>query len=180
MNIWSPLWYYINFRISSSFVKNAIGILVVIALSLYIALDNKDNFFFTFIVDTIADVPIPPPSPFVFLFSVPAPPSFHPSPHCCVYPLVIHICSLANPFTFFHPAPPSPFTAVSLFHVFMPLFLFCMQGHFKCHLLYKGYVIFLIKYDYFQFYIWLIPNLNTFNVPCITGTHQFYCSLHRH
>ena len=49
----------------------------------------------------------PPPSP--------CQPSLWPSPHCFLCLWVIHTCSLANPFTFFHPVPtsPSPLTAVS-------------------------------------------------------------------
>ena len=54
------------------------------------------NFFHDiFIVDTNKDIPILP--------SLPAPthppPSHWPSPHCCLYLRVMHVCSLVNPFT---------------------------------------------------------------------------------
>ena len=54
------------------------------------------------------------------------PPSLRESPLHCSCPCVIHICSLANLFTFLHLVPPpmSPLTAVSLFCLSMPLFLF--------------------------------------------------------
>ena len=60
--------------------------------------------FYFFIVDTITDIPhfLPfavlqpapasPPSP------PPSPPLPLPSPHCCLYPWVVHACSLANLF----------------------------------------------------------------------------------
>ena len=40
----------------------------------------------------------------------PAPFSLWPPPRCCLCPWVIHVCPLANPFTFFHQFPnvPSP------------------------------------------------------------------------
>ena len=36
------------------------------------------------------------------------PPSLRPPPRCCLCPGVTHTCSLADPFTFFHPIPSSP------------------------------------------------------------------------
>ena len=93
---------------------------------------NTDNVFnFIFIVDTITDVPIF--LPFVYLLHLaPTPPSLWPSPHCCLYLWVMHVCSLANPFPFFPPVPSSssPLTAVSLSHVSVPLFLFCLSIYF--------------------------------------------------
>ena len=58
----------------------------------------------------------PDPNPF---------PSSHHHTYRCLW--VMHMCFLANPFTLFHPVsfPPSPLTAVSLFHMYMSLFLFC-------------------------------------------------------
>ena len=41
------------------------------------------------------------------------PPSLCPSPHCCLSPWAVFICSLANPLTFFHPYSPSPLPADS-------------------------------------------------------------------
>ena len=41
------------------------------------------------------------------------PPSLCPSPHCCLSPWAVCICSLANPLTFFHPYSPSPLPADS-------------------------------------------------------------------
>ena len=51
-------------------------------------------FSFIYIVDTMADVPTPSP----------------PLPHSCLCPQVMHayICSLVNPFTFFHPVASPP------------------------------------------------------------------------
>ena len=65
----------------------------------------------------------------------PPPPSSHslpslwPSPHCYLCLWVTHTCSLANPFIFLHPVPAPPFllTAVSICHVSMSLFLFCLS-----------------------------------------------------
>ena len=51
----------------------------------------------------------------------------------CLCLLVIHRCSLANPFLFFHPVlPPTPLwqLSVCLFHVSMLLFLFCSPVYF--------------------------------------------------
>ena len=64
-------------------------------------------------------------------YSYPPPPSttpsFRQSPHCYLCPWAMLICSLAIPFTFFYPVTPTPstLTAISLFQVSMPLFLFC-------------------------------------------------------
>ena len=44
------------------------------------------------------------------------------SPNRCLCPWVMHKCSVVNPFTIFHPVPPSP-SVVSLFHV--SIFCFC-------------------------------------------------------
>ena len=86
-------------------------------------------FPFILIVDTITNVLVSP--------LCPPPPSL-----CSPFPLAIatllsvsmcmHLCSLANPFPFFHPAPSPapPLNSVSLSHVSMPLFLFCSQVYF--------------------------------------------------
>ena len=79
---------------------------------------------FIFIVDTIGDVPVSPHFAHLHPVHTPLP---RPSPHCSLCLWVMHECSLANPFTFFHAvfSPCSPLTAVSLFHVSMPLVLCC-------------------------------------------------------
>ena len=41
----------------------------------------------------------------------------------------------------------------------------------------KNSVISLIKYDYFQLCIWLIPLLSIFNLPCFIGTVELHCLL---
>ena len=63
------------------------------------------HYFFPYfcIVDTITDVPI--------LLALPASiqpafPALRPPPHCCLCQWVMHIWSLAEPFTFFHPLLP--------------------------------------------------------------------------
>ena len=93
--------------------------------------DMNSLYFFPFFIDTNADVPIPPPH-FAHIHPSSAPPSLWLSPHCFLCLWVTHIRSLANPFTFFHPAlpPTSPRTAVSLFLESMPLFLFCSSADF--------------------------------------------------
>ena len=59
-----------------------------------------DLFYCLFkIVDAITDVSIPPS--FVHLHPA-LPLSLWPSPHCCLCLWVMHIWSLAHPFTFFH------------------------------------------------------------------------------
>ena len=55
-------------------------------------------FFFILTVDTVTDAPIPHPAP--------TPRFLWPSPHCCLCLRLLHICSLANPFPFFHLVPP--------------------------------------------------------------------------
>ena len=35
------------------------------------------------------------------------PSSLWPSPHCCLWPWLVHVCSLATSFPFFHSVPPS-------------------------------------------------------------------------
>ena len=65
-----------------------------------------------------------PLAPFVWL-----------SPLCCLCLCFIFLCVysfLLNPFTFFHPAPQasSLMTAINLFHVSMPLVLFCLSAYF--------------------------------------------------
>ena len=57
---------------------------------------------FIFFVDT-TDIPIYPPLPTSTQPSLL--PSLWPSPHHCPCPWVMHVSSLANPFTFFHPVP---------------------------------------------------------------------------
>ena len=77
---------------------------------------------------------------FVPLF-LPSPPSIQPTPHFhsqsprrCPYPSYMgpSCCSLTNRFTFFQPVPttPEPLTTASLFHVSMPLVLFCLLVYF--------------------------------------------------
>ena len=46
-----------------------------------------------------------PFTPFALLHSVPSPPSLWPSPHCCLCLWLMHLCSLAKPFAFFHSVP---------------------------------------------------------------------------
>ena len=50
--------------------------------------------------------------------------------HSCPFPWFMHICPLANPFTFFQPAPAPPLADVRLFHVSVPLILFCSLVYF--------------------------------------------------
>lgn len=46
------------------------------------------------------------------------PPFIWPSPHYCLYPWAMHLCSLVNSFTFLSPVPhPRLLTYVCLFHV---------------------------------------------------------------
>ena len=67
------------------------------------------SFYFSlyFYVETYTDASIFPL--FACLHLSLTAPSFCPSPHCCLCLWVMHACSLANPFTFFHPdsLPPS-------------------------------------------------------------------------
>ena len=76
---------------------------------------------FIFIVDTNTDVHMFPH--FAHLHRLPMPPYLWPSSHYYLYPWVMHVCSSANPFTFFHPVTPLPLTAVSLFRVSMCSYL---------------------------------------------------------
>ena len=99
-------------------------------LGLLLLLDNKIMpfflFFFIFIIDTIADVLIFPL--FAPFLPAPTPLPRWPSPHCCLRLQVIHKYSQAN--TFYSPSfiqsplatPPTWPTAVSLFHVSVPLY----------------------------------------------------------
>ena len=66
---------------------------------------NRTLFFFIFIVNTITNVHIPHPYPPPLS---PWPPSLLPSLHCCPCLWIMHVCSLANIFTFLHPIPPPP------------------------------------------------------------------------
>ena len=50
------------------------------------------------------------------------PRSLWPSPYYCLCPRVMHICSLPNLFPFIESFSPSLLTAITLFHVSMPLF----------------------------------------------------------
>ena len=68
-------------------------------------------------------------SPFALLG--PPPPSPHPWPlsHCCLCLWVMHICSLANPFAFFHPFPlPLPSDGYLYF-----IYLFSCWRTFRFH-----------------------------------------------
>ena len=60
------------------------------------------------------------------------PPFYSQSPQHCPCAWVLHICSLTNPFTSFNQSllSPSSLTAVSLFHVSIPLVLFCSLVYF--------------------------------------------------
>ena len=63
------------------------------------------SFLKIFIVDTIKDAPFAPPPPLC-----PPSPSSQPLPsghHHTLCLWVVHVRSLANPFTFFHPEPPA-------------------------------------------------------------------------
>ena len=72
----------------------------------WVGVKTKANSLFIFIVDTITDVPMPPhPLP---AFSQLPLSSLSCPPHCCLCLWVMHICSLADPFTFFHPVFPPP------------------------------------------------------------------------
>ena len=83
-----------------------------------------------FIVDTITDVL--DFSPFATSTHSP-PPLPWPSPHCCLCPWAMHICSLADLFTFFYPVLPTPLPSeiCQSFHVSMPLVLFCSSVGFN-------------------------------------------------
>ena len=104
----------------------AIGEVSIITSQIFICHFHFQIFFFNFIfiVDTIIDVTISPPLP---ASTRPLPASLWPSPHWCLCLCLWVICSLTKPFTFFYPVPllPSSPTAVNLFYVSMPLFLFC-------------------------------------------------------
>ena len=54
-------------------------------------------YFYCWLLQIFHYSPLGPPPP------SPQPPSLWPSPHCCLCLWVTRICSLANPFTFFHP-----------------------------------------------------------------------------
>ena len=42
--IWGLFWFYTNFKIvCSSSVKNAVGVVIAVTLSVYVALDSKGN-----------------------------------------------------------------------------------------------------------------------------------------
>ena len=70
-------------------------------------LGGRSFFNLNCIVDTTTDFSISSPAPaFAHLNPAPAPLFLWPSPHCCLYLRVMHICYLSNLFTFFHPVPP--------------------------------------------------------------------------
>lgn len=94
-------------------IQNKMNLLISFVNSIFFL-----SFFLTLFL-VITDVPISPP--FVHLYSAPAFPSLWPPPHSYLYRWVVHVYSLANPFTFFFQSPstPSPY----LFHVSMLLFL---------------------------------------------------------
>ena len=73
--------------------------------------------------------------------------SLWPSPHCCLCLWVMHICSLANPFTFFYPVPPSTSDGVSLFQLSMTLFLFCSSVHFVHQLSHISEIIWYLSFS---------------------------------
>ena len=133
-------------------VSNPWGISVWIAAQFTVltTLIVRKNWFI-FIVDTITNVPIFPL--FTHLHPAPAPPSLWPSPHWCLCLFVMHMCSSADPFTFFHPVPlpPSPLTAVCLFHVSTPLFLICSSVYFVHQIPHVSEIIW-----YLSFSDWLI------------------------
>ena len=56
----------------------------------------------------------PFPRPFGCLHPVPIPSSLWPSPHCCLFPWVLHIHSVVNPVPFFHSVP-HPLLACSMY-----------------------------------------------------------------
>ena len=67
-------------------------------------------FFPLFLLLTLLQVS-PTLSPVARLHLAPTPRSLWPLPHCCLCLWVMHVCYLANPFTFFHPVPaPKPLT----------------------------------------------------------------------
>ena len=96
----------------------------------------------------------------IVLIFLPLAPSTQPTPYShsqspchCPCPWVMHICSLTNPFTFFQPVPslPFPLTAVSLFHVSLPLVLFCSLINFVNQVPVIGEIIW-----YLSFTDWLV------------------------
>ena len=90
-------------------------------------------------------------SPFALLLP------FHPqvlnqSPHCCLCPWVIHTCPNSFPFSFHHHPPShSHLDTVSLFHISMPLVLFCSLVYFVHLTPLTGEIIW-----YLSFINWLI------------------------
>ena len=89
-----------------------------------------------------------------FTLLIPAHPHSHiQPPHRCPHPWVIHTRSLTNPFPFFppFPSPHFPLAAVSLFHVSMPVVLFCSLVYFIHQILLVSEIIW-----YLFFTDWLI------------------------
>ena len=78
-------------------------------------------------------------------------PSLSQSPYFCPSPWVMHKCSLATPFTIFHPVSPTTLAAVSLFHVAMLLLLFCSLVYCALQTPHLSQVMW-----YLSFFDWLI------------------------
>ena len=91
--------------------------------------------------------------PFAHLHKDPTTPHplLRPSTPCCPCSWVMPVCPLANPFTFFHPAPSSVLTAISLFSLTMPPFQFCSLVYFFHDILHISEIIW-----YLSFTDWLI------------------------
>ena len=95
-----------NFEVFSSFdiwflMMWIQWLLIYIMFSWVICNTSLKTLFFIFIVYIIKNVPIF--SYFAHLLLPSPTPSLWPSPHCCLCLCVMHVCSLANFFTFFHP-----------------------------------------------------------------------------
>ena len=132
----------IIFKVYFKVLKNQI---IVTEWNIFIFLD------FLFLLLTLLQVS--PFTPFSPLHPASSPTSLWPPPHCCLCLWVMHGCSLAHPFTFFHlvPSPYSPLTFISLFNMSMPLFLFCSSHYFVHSIPHVSEIIW-----YLSFSDWLI------------------------